>query len=239
MEVVVIDNGDCFIVFDEFVNVFVLWNVKGEGILELKLVIDVFKGSVVVLFKVVFEECKGLGLFVGIVVFWLVIVCICWGVCVIFLLIFLFFFFCFVIKVFRFGIDWFFWRFWFFWIFIVICFFFLKLVIVEMFFFVDDWCKFSELFGWFLIWICFDICVFLLLLEIWFIFNDDKLLDFEFFLFLVDICCLFNLKILILFLFLMNNFLFLFMDKVIGWYKFEDLLSNMYRNLLFIDIRCR
>lgn len=64
-EDVVIDNGDCSIVLDEFVNAFVLRNVKGEGIPELKLVIDVFKGSVAALFKVVLEECKGLGLFVG------------------------------------------------------------------------------------------------------------------------------------------------------------------------------
>lgn len=62
---VVIDNGDCSIVLDEFVNAFILRNVKGEGIPELKLVIDVFKGSVAALFKVVLEECKGLGLFVG------------------------------------------------------------------------------------------------------------------------------------------------------------------------------
>lgn len=64
-EDVVIDNGDCSIVLDEFVNAFVLRNVKGEGIPELKLVIDVFKGRVAALFKVVLEECKGLGLFVG------------------------------------------------------------------------------------------------------------------------------------------------------------------------------
>lgn len=63
-EDIAIDNGDCVIAFGVFTNVFVLRKINGEGIPEIKLVIDVFRGRVAALFKVVLEEFKRFGLFV-------------------------------------------------------------------------------------------------------------------------------------------------------------------------------